>query len=139
MTDLKYTIFSIDNFTVLHTLAKFLRLVDTKQMMGQMEGTMKPLVGSYKGKMEYSFIMRTDDFFKHVANSGYVDKQECIMQVSECNKKYTQLVYPDGETEYLGCMTEAKGLAFLKAYSYDPSQDKYFTVTKGNPDHVRSD
>lgn len=134
---MKYTIFSVDNFTDLHTLAKFLRLVDTKHMMGEMNGTMKPLVGSYKGKLEYSFIMRTDDFFKHVANSGYVDKQECIMQVSECNKKYCQLVYPNGDEEYLGCMTSERGKGLVnkvEGFSYNIEQDTYYTVSEGNPD-----
>jgi len=150
---MKYTIFSIDNFTDLHTLARFLRLVDEARALGKMKGTMKPMIGSYKGKLKYSFIMRTDDFHLVVADSGYLDKQECIMQVSECNKKYTQLVYPDGEVEYLGCMADTQPFVprVFEDYSYDPAQDRYFTiVVEGNPeqlaatpqggyDHVRSD
>lgn len=127
---LKYTIFSIDNFTDLHTLAKFLRLVDEARAMDKMVGTVKPLIGSYEGKLEYSFIMRTDDFHTIVANSGYVANQESVMQVSECNQKYCQLVYPDGETEYLGRLRETGDMLpeYDEDFSYRPDTNTYFTV-----------
>jgi len=75
----EYVVFAIDNDGDLHTNAKFLRYVDERVAMQKMDGTMKLCIGSYKGKLERSYIMRWDDFMEHIAESGYVDKQESIL------------------------------------------------------------
>ena len=75
----EYVIFAIDNDDNVHINAKFLRYVDERQVMGKMKGKMKLCIGSYKGKLERSYIMRWDDFMEHIAESGYVDKQESIL------------------------------------------------------------
>ena len=75
----EYVIFAIDNDDNVHTNAKFLRYVDEREVMGKMKGKMKLCIGSYKGKLERSYIMRWDDFMEHIAESGYVDKQESIL------------------------------------------------------------
>jgi len=75
----EYVIFAIDNDDNVHTNAKFLRYVDEREVMGKTKGKMKLCIGSYKGKLERSYIMRWDDFMEHIAESGYVDKQESIL------------------------------------------------------------
>ena len=75
----EYVIFAIDNDDNVHTNAKFLRYVDEREVMGKTKGKMKLCIGSYKGKLERSYIMRWDDFMEHIAESGYVDNQESIL------------------------------------------------------------
>ena len=75
----EYVVFAIDNDGDLHTNAKFLRYVDERVAMQKMKGTMKLCIGSYKGKLERSYILRWDDFMEHIAESGYVDNQESIL------------------------------------------------------------
>ncbi len=54
----EYVIFAIDNDDNVHTNAKFLRYVDEREVMGKTKGKMKLCIGSYKGKLERSYIMR---------------------------------------------------------------------------------
>ena len=75
----EYVIFAIDNDADLHTNAKFLRYMDEREVMGKTKGKMKLCIGSYKGKLERSYIVRWDDFMEHIAESGYVDNQESIL------------------------------------------------------------
>ena len=82
---MKYTIFSIDHAHDLHTMAKFLRLMDTHEVMQRAKGNCKLMIGSYRGKLEYSFITLTEDFETFIKESGYVDGQESMLQMSECN------------------------------------------------------
>lgn len=76
-----YVIFAIDKGYDLHTKAKFLRHVDTLRSMGKMDGNMKLVIGSYKGRLEDSYIIQENDFNMHVLDSGFVDKQETFMFV----------------------------------------------------------
>ena len=75
----EYVIFAIDNDADLHTNAKFLRYMDEREVMGKTKGKMKLCIGSYKGKLERSYIVRWDDFMEHIAESGYVDNQESVL------------------------------------------------------------
>ena len=95
---MKYTIFSIDSANDLHTLAKFTRRLDEKRALGKLHGNVVMCVGSYKGQLEYSFLMLTRDYFDFVHTSGYVGNQESVLRVSECNKQYADLADRDWET-----------------------------------------
>ncbi len=46
-----YALFSIDNVTDTHTLAKFLRHFDTQVAMSRTKGYLVQCIGSYKGKL----------------------------------------------------------------------------------------
>ena len=61
-----YVIFSIDNVTDTHTLAKFLRHFDTQVALSKTKGYLMPCIGSYNGKLEQSFICRTEDYLDYV-------------------------------------------------------------------------
>ena len=76
-----YIIFSIDNVTDTHTLAKFLRWIDTKRAMSELQSPCVPLVGMYQGKLEHSFMLTEHDFNKYVLPYAWVDNQECVMVV----------------------------------------------------------
>lgn len=95
-------------------------------------------VGSWEGKLEPSFICQTRDYEDHIKTSGYVDGQECVLQVSECNKQYAQLLYPNGTTESLGSLKSvAKDRAMEEAgWTYRPDLNTYWITVSGNPDTV---
>lgn len=139
MTDyLKYTIFSVDNHTNLREYAKFLHYLSVLEATKATKGNIIPCIGSYEGYLEPSFICLTEDFRNHIVDRSWVKDQECVMEISECNKKYTQLRYQDGSTLYLGCMKDVPAEEAYKAtgFTYRPDMDTYWVAVKGNPDHV---
>ena len=138
---MKYTIFSIDGVTEVHALAKFMRHIDTQRVMGKMEGEMVQLIGSYKGALELSFILLTEDFEKHVKPYGFVSNQESVLLVSECNKQYADLLYlQDGHREALGSLKDVSKDEAMKhdGWSYRPDLGTYWITVKGNPDRVHN-
>lgn len=76
-----YVIFSFDNYHDLHTVAKFTRYIDTLRAMGKLNGGVVSLIGSWDGKLEYSFLTRLDDFNRYIRDSFYVDGQQSFMFV----------------------------------------------------------
>ena len=137
---MKYTIFSIDNVTDWRVMSRFMRFVDELQAMGKMKGKAIQCVGMWEGALEPSFLCRTDDYLEHIDGSGYVDKQDAIMQVSECNKQYAQLVWHTGERESIGSLKSvSKDEAWQQeGFTYRPDLDIYWIAVEGNPDTVRS-
>lgn len=133
---MQYVIFSIDNVDNLHELSKFLRYMDTMRAMNKLKGSFRPMVGNYKGVLEYSFGCRKDDFEAHVRGFGFVDKQESILELTVTNNGRTaprtlaKLVYTDGEVVSLGNFREVtKKVAMgLDAWTYDPKVDVYFAT-----------
>lgn len=91
----EYVIFAIDNDDDVHTNAKFMRFMDTLDVMGKMRGKMKLCIGSYNDALERSYLVRFDDFFDHIAESGYVDEQESILVLRDGyhGKTYATLKY----------------------------------------------
>lgn len=142
---MKYTIFSIDNHTDLRTMARFLRYLDELRAMNKLSGNVVQCIGSWEGKLEPSFLCRSDDWFKFIAHSTYVEGQECVMQVSECNKQYAQLVYNHGgdwmDTWFLGSLKDVdkEGAMMHKGWTYRPDLNTYWVVVTGNPDTVRGE
>jgi len=140
----EYVIFAIDNDDNVHTNAKFLRYVDEREVMGKTKGKMKLCIGSYKGKLERSYIMRWDDFMEHIAESGYVDKQESILILrdgyygkvyatlkfnsaynSDWPAEFTNVGYDDlflGEFKSI----PAREAQYEEAWTYRPDLDQYY-------------
>ena len=120
------TVFSIDNANDLHTLSKFLRHIDTQRAMGKLVGAVELAIGAYQGEMEYSFIMLSVDYNKHVKDSGYVDNQECIMLVSSDIRQPVLLEkIATGERAKLGKLYVGKGNG---DFTYKTSTGEYFHV-----------
>jgi hypothetical protein len=137
---MKYVIFSIDNVTNTHAQAKFLRHIDTARAMQKMKGNMIHCIGSYKGEIEPSYLMLWDDFKEHVIGMGFVENQESILRVSECNKQYAELVYSDQTRESVGSLKDVSKDEAMKhdAWTYRPDLNMYWITVKGNPDTVHN-
>jgi hypothetical protein len=137
---MKYTIFSIDNHTDWHTSAKFMRYVDEITAMNKVKGNFIQCVGSWENTIEPSFICRTDDFLNYLLPSGYLDNQSCVLQVSECNKQYAQLLsIPDLVPHYIGslkCVPKEEALKH-SAWTYRPDINQYWITVKENPDRYQ--
>ena len=140
----EYVVFAIDNDDDLHTNAKFLRYVDQRRAMQEMDGTMKLCIGSYLGKVERSYIVSFSDFVHHIMDSGYVDNQESIMVLRDgyYGKVYATLKY----NNYGYAMEDGSGDMFLGilkpvdkdeamanyGWTYRPDMDQYFIVEEIN-------
>ena len=140
----EYVIFAIDNDDNVHINAKFLRYVDERQVMGKMKGKMKLCIGSYKGKLERSYIMRWDDFMEHIAESGYVDKQESILILRDgyygkvyATLKFNSAYNSDWPAEFTNVgyddlfLGEFKSIPahqaqYEEAWTYRPDLDTYY-------------
>lgn len=124
----EYVIFSIDNVSDVHALAKFLRHIDTQEHMGKMKGKMKLLTGSYKGAIEYSFMLRQEDFEAFVEFSGYIKDQESILQYNGNTDSATLIMLKDYMSIDLGKLVAVdKALALnSEAWTYDPITEEYF-------------
>lgn len=123
---MSYIIFSIDEVNDVHTLAKFLRHMDTQKALGKVEGAMRILMGSYKGAMEQSFICTEGDFNNHVSPMGFTTNQESV----SAPRSFATLVFPDGDTDSLGEFKEvSRELAMaLDGWTYDPMMDTYYAA-----------
>ena len=140
----EYVIFAIDNDADLHTNAKFLRYVDEREVMGKTKGKMKLCIGSYKGKLERSYIMRWDDFMEHIAESGYVDNQESILILRDgyygkvyATLKFNSAYNSDWPAEFANVgyddlfLGEFKSIPsneaqYEEAWTYRPDLDQYY-------------
>lgn len=131
----EYVIFAIDNDDDAHTNAKFMRHMDTLDAMSKMRGNMKLCIGSYKNKLERSYLVRFDDFFDHVAESGYVDDQESILVLRDgyYGRTYATLKYEfvrdkAESDEFLGLFKHRPADEAMAgdAWTYRPDLDLYF-------------
>ena len=127
---MSYIIFSIDNVTDTHTLAKFMRYIDTLNVMQKTKGSMQICYGSWEGVIEQSFIMRRDDFDKHVRHSGYVSCQESFLHVPADRRQPCVLEYQDGTKIGIGPMqsvTKEHALT-LSGWTFNPKLNEYFAA-----------
>lgn len=79
---MNYILFSIDNVADTHTLAKFLRFMDTQIVMGKTKGKLVHCIGMYKGDLEQSFLCSEEDYNNHIVPLGFTKKQECTILIS---------------------------------------------------------
>ena len=131
-------IFSIDNVSEHRSLSKFLHHMDKEKAIGRMSGNLVQCIGSYKGKLELSFIVSGSDYAAHIANSRWIKDQECVLEVTECNKQYATLIYGNGEKVGIGSLKSVDKDAALsqEAWTYRPDVDQYWISVAGNPDTV---
>lgn len=142
---MKYTIFSIDDEQDASTRIGF-RLMFA---MSDARGNLIECRGSYKGKTENAFMCRSDDFDAFVWGTGWVDEQESVLRVSECNKQYARLDYADFSNPVVDehNPVRSEGIGSLKsvseeeamqhaAWTYRPDLNIYWIAVEGNPDHT---
>ena len=121
----EYVIFAIDNDANLHTNAKFLRYMDEREVMGKTKGKMKLCIGSYKGKLERSYIVRWDDFMEHIAESGYVDNQESVLFLRDGYYGVTYATLKFNNEQGYSHMMRSNDL-FLGAFKSIPSNEAQY-------------
>jgi len=122
---LERVIFAIDNDDDVHTVAKFMRHVDTLRAMNTIE-PVEMLVGCYKGNLERSYMMRSDQF-DHV--SDYVKYQESFLLVPGDTRQPCVLEFPVGNKRVaVGKMRQvsAKDALQSDAWTYSETKGKYF-------------
>lgn len=122
---LEQVIFAIDNDSSTHTVAKFMRHVDTLRAMGKIDPVVQ-LIGCYKGQLEKSYMIRADQFH-HVKD--YVQGQESVLRVSGDKRQPCVLEFMgSGERVSVGPMRQVSADYALSAdaWTYDPSVDKYY-------------
>lgn len=124
-----YVIFSIDNVTDTHTLAKFLRHFDTQVALSRTKGYLVPCIGSYKGKLEQSFICRADDYLNYVVPYGAVNDQECVLGIDGYNC-YSFTPTLGEEPAYLGEIKEVSKKKAMRSdgWTYRPDLNSYWII-----------
>ena len=131
MNTLDYVIFSIDNSTDLHTLAKFTRWIDTKRALTELKEEPWVLIGKWRGKLENSFLMRSQDFYKYVLPFEWVKNQEAIMKVSADKRMAAQIVSFDEEILAKGNLRQVSADSAFKSegFTYCPKRNIYWVLT----------
>ena len=124
-----FVIFTYDNNSDVHHSAKFYRFIDTLRAMGKLRGKVVKTFGMYDGLIEDSFIVRRDDFFDHILDSGFVGEQEPFLMVPASNKQPVSLYYQQtGEYESLGRMKTSVSIPSSLGWTYRPDIKLYFCV-----------
>ena len=123
-------IFAIDNNTDTHSVAKFMRHLDTKRAMGELKGGVVHCIGYWEGILEPSYMMDERDYRKFVEPMGFTSEQSCIMHVPADTRQPCTLEYYDGKIETVGPMREVSSNYALSfhAWTYVQSTGKYFTT-----------
>lgn len=127
------TIFAIDNNNDIHTVAKFMRHLDTARAMGDLQGNITLCVGYWEGILEQSFLMDSVDYARFVLGFGFTKEQECILRVSGDTRQPCTLETFDGKhiaSVGVMCEVSAEGAKELDAWTFVPATNKYF-ATKG--------
>lgn len=121
---MNYVLFSIDNVTDTHTLAKFLRHFDTQVALKKTKGFLVQCIGMWKGQPEVSFLCREEDYEALVLPLEFTKSQECVIVVSGRNMECFI------NNNYIGRMVEVdKEKAFKSdGFTYRPDLDKYWVI-----------
>lgn len=127
-------IFSIDEVNTIRGLKQFTRFVDNLAAVGKLVGVGAiPCIGSYKGKLEQSFVMDVDDFEQHVESNGFVTGQDSFLYVQTNHRgvSYASLVYnaplPDLPLGKLLAVDKSVALK-CDSWTYRPDQDQYYVT-----------
>jgi len=123
-------IFAIDNDTDVHTVAKFLRHIDTARAMETMKGAFIPCIGCYDGELESSYMMDERDYRRIVEPLSFTADQDCIMHVPADTRQWCTLEYATGGTESIGAMRQITALEAmgLRAWTYVLETGMYWTT-----------
>lgn len=126
---MSYVIFSIDDVTDTRKLAKFLRHFDTQVALTKTKGYLMSCIGSYKGKLEQSFICHYDDYLDFVVPYGVVTNQESVLWIDSgdclmCDPEMNE------EPIFLGELKEVSKKKALKSegFTYRPDLDVYWVI-----------
>lgn len=90
-------------------------------------------LGSWLGHEEASFIT-THNVAMCIRAMGLLDRQDCVMAVTRCNKQYCTLIYIDGQEESVGTMREVSEEVARDGDCWTRVGDRYFTTGEDNPD-----
>ena len=124
-----YVIFSYDKNDDIHTGNLFYRFLDNLRAMVKLNGKVIKSFGMYKGVIEDSFILRRDDFEKHVLTSGFVDNQECFLYVPEDQRQPAYNYYHrSGTTETVGRLVSTTYMPLTDAWTYRPDLKLYWSL-----------
>ena len=128
-----YVIFSIDNATDTHTQAKFLRFMDTKRVMSELQMPPVSLIGKYLGKLEHSFMCEEQDFLKYVLPYGWVDGQDCVMVVWTTKAGNMMAYFRGISSVYISPSAPLEQVSAEEAFksdgfTYRPDLDIYWVV-----------
>lgn len=118
---LEMVLFAIDDDKNLHSVAKFLRYVDTAKAMGKLIGTVQFAIGKWNGEYEQSYLMYAKDFDEHVRDSGYVNDQDCFLRIPGSTRQPCILDYQGKKYEPVGKMRQV-----------DTEPEGDFTYVDGN-------
>jgi hypothetical protein len=125
-------IFAIDNNTDTHTVAKFMRHVDTQRSMGKLKGNMVQAIGYWEGILEPSYIMTRADYEAHVMASGYVDGQEAVLVAPQDSRQPAHVASVNLKEvhESLGAIREImpEQAKTANAWTFNMSTSKYFAA-----------
>jgi hypothetical protein len=125
-------IFAIDGNTDTHIVAKFMRLMDTRRALGDLQGRVVQCIGMWtdgegRRHMEPSYMVDARDYYQIVKPSGYVDHQECALKVPGDTRKPCTLEFPSGVTFGLKPMREIGGPDGVTDWTYVIETGRYFT------------
>jgi len=123
-------LFAIDNNTDTHTVAKFMRHMDTARSMGTLKGSFVQCIGSWEGVLEASYLMDEKDYRFLVESLGFTENQVCIMHVPGDTRQPCSLEYADKTVETMGPLDRvSKDFAMTqKGWTYVQATDTYFAV-----------
>jgi len=111
--------FAIDNPHDVHTVAKFMRYMDTKRVMGELTGSLIQCVGFWEGELEPSYIMNVVDYEKFVVPMNFTDNQDCVMYIPGDTRQSCTMKFRDEEQIYsLGPLKRVKHEEVHKYFSY---------------------
>ena len=117
-------IFSIDDWSDLRKLARFLRHMADQQALGKLKGEFKVLQGSYKGVPEISFMCYEKDFGTFVKSYGWVEKQESYLRIFSDNSCY---FFKENLLEGIGEWTQVTQDQKGENWTYDPKDNSWWT------------
>jgi len=113
----------------------FLAYVKAQALQGSIA---EVVAGSYDIATIPSFVMDEADYKAFVVGSEFEAKDKSRLTITSCNKAYSHLVMPDGQTHALGSahqITEYETFT-EKGWLHRPDMNAYWTFRKGNPDKV---
>lgn len=124
-------IFAIDGNTDTHIVAKFMRLMDTRRALGDLQGRVVQCIGSWtdgdgKVVMEPSYMMDAKDYYQYVQPSGYVDHQDCILKVPGDVRQPCSIEFQGGLTLGLNPMEQIDSTDGVSGWTYVVESGRYF-------------
>jgi hypothetical protein len=120
---LEKAIFEIDDDKNLHTVAKFLRHVDTLRAMGKIN-PVHQTIGSFEGKLSMSYMMDAKDL---PLVYDYIKEQDWILRVPGDTRQPASLETPKGRhVTTLGPLRKVSDPGKEPDWTYEPTTETYW-------------